>query len=263
MIVFFVVLLIAAGIPAEAGAAGIEFTASVQSAFDATVKAADSAGQARLQSLYGGLQRQYEQDKSCDVRLKALRLGNEQAQAALNKRLKEADAGKLAKLEAQLKEAKARYQPLFDLYASVNRQLAAARKLGSREITAALRSQAELLKPAVQMARLDVRNKESALQTAKAARTAKVKKIRALLADTASVKLRIKAGRSSVSATNKQLAAEWKSFAYYIKKADVKGSIGSLTTLASLLSQIIAQKQSMCDDEGKIGSILQQAALLL
>ena len=71
---------------------------------------------------------------------------------------------------------------MFTLYTAVNKQLAAARAAKNKDWTAALRAQADTLKPTVQLAKADIRIKKQHLADARKRKSTEDKRLRTMLA---------------------------------------------------------------------------------
>ncbi|UVI30755.1 hypothetical protein [Paenibacillus spongiae] len=258
-IAMIMALLLAASVSAGPASAAISISSTFQSSLDKTLAAADGTMSSKISSQYKDFASLQQEDARWDASIKAIHYQNEEAESLLRKQIKLIDAAKIDKLELQVKQTRERNKKLLDLYASLNRQIAASRSIGTKEMTSMLRSQAEALKPAVQLARQDIRNKEDALKAAKANAARMMKKIRAALDETDPLVIRIKAERSSTDIPKKSLAAEWKKAGNAVKKRDAAATLASLTTSVSLTRQIIEQKRKIHTLETKIAAVIQQA----
>ncbi|MFC5704295.1 hypothetical protein ACFPVX_23645 [Cohnella faecalis] len=207
-----------------------------------------------------GLQQQLD---GIDGRIAKLHAENEQALLGVRQRIKLIDAGKLSRLDAQAKQAKQRYQPLFDDYRAANQQLTAAKYIPGKEIKAVLRLKADLMKPAVQLARQDIRAKEAALKEAKEATAKTVKKIKDVLGGISSSKAKIQAEKAAAAIPAKHLSSAWSAAGKSLKKADSKGVTEALSDLNSLFKQTIARKQAIQALEVQIGGIIAKANSLI
>lgn len=204
-----------------------------------------------------------QQSDGIDGRIAMLHAGNEQALLDIRKRIKLIDAAKLSRLDAQVKQAKQRYQPLFDDYREANRQLTAAKYIPSKEIKAVLRLKADLMKPAVQLARQDIRAKEAALKEAKESTAKIVKRIKDTLEGASSAKAKMQAEKAVAAIPAKHLSSAWSAVGKSLKRADSKGVTEALSDLNSLFKQIIARKQKIQALEVQIGAIVTKANSLV
>ncbi len=240
----------------KAAAATVELTVPVKTAFDKTAASADSPTAAKLNSLYQDLGTLLGQDRDIETKIKALHYNNEETLIALRKQIRVINADKLSKLEAQVKLTKDRYKPLFEAYASVNKQITIARSLKNKTLNALLRTQADALKLSVQYAREDIRAKEAPLKEAKEATSRLIKAARETLAGIDPLKVQIKAQRSAASLPRASLSPVWTNFKYAIKQNEAKSALDSLGTLVMLSRQIVDQQQKIYALEVKITDII-------
>lgn len=252
----FVVLFAA---PTVNLAATVEWTATVKSDFDKTAAAADSRLRGELNSRYGSLQSLQQQDTDWDAKIKAIHYKNEEEETVLRKQIKELDAAKIGKLQSEVDAAKAKYKPLFEQYTALNKSIEAAKQFKNKDLNAFLRLQANAMKAAVALARQDIKAKEAALKKAKDSRNQTVQKVRSTLSEADPLEVKIKAGKSAVSATTKPISTEWKNFKTYIKAKDARNASSSLSTLVSLSKQIVDHKQQVYNLEQKISGIIAKA----
>jgi len=249
-------LLLAA--PAEA-AVKVEIAATTKTAFERTKAAAAPQLKTKLANQFSelnvlGRQAEYWEDKA-----KATRKRHTDAQAAVRKQAKDIDAARIAKLEQQVKEAKAKYEPLFSSYTALNKRIAAARSIGAKELTSLLRDQAEAMKAATQLARSLIRGKEQALKDAKAERAKKADRIRGILGEIEPVKVRIRAEQSALKAPRTRIEAEWTNFKLAVKNTDPGRTSDSLTYLVADFKLIVAHSRTIDELEQRIAGIVARA----
>lgn len=245
--------------PVTAAAASFEFTVTAKTAFDKMLTASDKATASKLTKQFADLQALQKQDTEWDTKINNLHYRNDEAILLTRARIKEIDAAKLAKLDAEVKKAKDKYQPLFDLYDSLNQQLKVAKSFKNKTLVSLLQPQVETTKAVVQLAKQDIRNKEAALKSAKTAATASMKKIKEILATIDSVKVKIKAAKSTVSSTNKQFKTEGTILNQVVRKGDTTAALSSFTRLIAFMRQIIEQKQKTYSCEQQISAIIAKA----
>jgi len=259
VLLFAIALLLLSVVPAVpapvASAATVELTATVKASFDKTVAEADSATKTKLSSLYAELDALLKADKEAEAKIKALHYRNEETLIALRKQIREIDAAKLSKLDEQVKQTKARYQPLFDAYSALNKQISMAKSLKNKTLNVLLKTQADGMKLSVQFAREDIRAKEAAHKAAKTAASNKMKAARDYLAAIDPIGVQIKAQRSAAGLPRGSLSPAWSNFKYAIKNKEAKSAQGALATLVSLAKQIVAQQEKIYALETKIGEI--------
>ncbi|KRE47822.1 hypothetical protein [Paenibacillus sp. Soil522] len=250
------VLLLALVSPTVLAAVSFEFSATAKAAFDKMKGAADKATAAKLASQYAELQTIQKQSADWDTRIDNLHYRNEEAILATRKRIKEVDAEKLRRLEAAVIQAKQKYEPLFNLYDSLNQQLSIAKSFKDKTLTGLLKPQVEMAKAAVQLAKLDIRSKEAVLKTAKASTTKTIKKLRDLLSDIDPVKVKIKASKSSISRTKQQFTTEASILNQVVRKRDSTATLSSFTRMLAYMKQINDLKQNIYAYEQQTMSII-------
>jgi hypothetical protein len=231
-------------IPSSILAATNELNIPIKSALEKIKTSTDSTVKSKVQVLYLDLLSSQEQDQALEEKIKTIHYKNEEALTLLLQQIKGIDAAKIDKLKAELEKTKDRYNPVFKAYKAVNPLLS---------------SKAKSVKVAVQLARIDIENKEDALRKAKDAAAKTTKKIRAVLAEIDPIKVQIKAAKSNVSGQKNRISQAGKSFNLVVKKNDVKSALEGLTVLASQSRQIVAQKQNIHTLENKISGILIRA----
>jgi hypothetical protein len=237
-------------------AAAVELTVPVKSAFDATSVVADSQTAAKLNLLYRDLGALLAQDRDSEVRIRALQYRNEEQLIALRKQIKLIDADKLNMLESQVNQIRERYKPLFSRYTSLNQQITVARSMKNKTLNAVLRTQADVMKMAVQYARQNIKSEEAALQTAKAAAKRKIEAARETLSAIDPLKVQVKSLRNAASLPRASLSPVWTNFKHAIKKSEPKSTLDSLATLVRLTRQIVEQQQKIYALEVKITDTL-------
>ncbi|MBP1994052.1 hypothetical protein [Paenibacillus eucommiae] len=253
VLLFSLTLMVTAFVPT---AAAIEFTAAVKTALDKTTAAANSATASKINTLYSELITLQTQDRSWDDKIKAIHYKNEEAIILLRKQIKLIDAEKLSKLEIQVNQTRERYKPLFALSTSINQQIKTAKSLKNKNLNTFLQAQATSIKIAVQLARQDIKAKESALKSAKDSTAKTIKRLRGMLAETDPIHVQIKAERSKITVPKKNISTEWKNFNQAIKKSNATSSLNSLTSLVTHSRQVNGYKQKIHTLELKIGDII-------
>lgn len=253
------VMFLSVCIPAVVHAAPFEFTVTVKTAYDKMIAAANRSTADKLNKEYANLKALQKQDIDWDQKISQLRYKNEEADNTIRKRIKEIDAAKIKQLEADAKRTKERYQPLFNLYDTQRQQLSVAKKLKNKELTKILNSTVDTTKIAVQLAKQDIRNKDTALKNAKAAANQKMKQIRATLAGGDSAKTRIKSAKSTISSTKKSFTTESKVLNQVVRKGDSTASLSSFIRMNGYQRQINAQKANIYNYEQQIANIITKA----
>ena len=251
LLIVLIVLL-----PANADAASIQLTASLKISLDKTAASADTKTAAKLQTLYADLDVQLKADKDVAANIKALQYRNEEAVILIRKQIREIDSTKVSRLSSDVQQIKARYKPLFDSYTALNKQLATARSLKNKTLTSVLKFQADAMKIAVQLARSDIKAKETAYKAAKDAASVRIKAARDSLAAIDPLKVQIKAHRSSLSQMRASQSPVWSNFKYALKKNDSGSAHNALASLVASAKQITAQQQKIYALETKISNVV-------
>ncbi|QGQ93984.1 hypothetical protein EHS13_03205 [Paenibacillus psychroresistens] len=242
VIVFSVFLVFAASF--NLAAAAVDLDLPIQSALDKLKTSTDNATKVKINTLYNELITSQEQAKTSESKASEIHYKNDEALSLLQQQIREVDATIIANLEADLEKAKNRYRPLLN---------------ASTPLTTMFGKKVKLVTTAAQLARIDVQNKQNALKKAKDNKAATIRKIRATLAETAPIKVQIKAAKSSISQNKTRLTAAGKSFNLAVKKPDTKSAMEWLATSSSLSRQIADQKQNLYTLEQKISAILVRA----
>jgi hypothetical protein len=112
------------------------------------------------------------------------------------------------------------------------------------------------MKIVVQMARQDIRDKETLLKAAKDTRTQKIAAARKTLAGIESPQISIKSQKSAASALNKRLTADWSDFKAATRKQNSALTGQSLSSMVSGYRQIAANKLKIIELEQKIAGII-------
>ncbi len=257
-ILAMVLLLTLTPIP-FANAAAIEFTDSVQAQLNATADRAGGTVRSKLKKQYDDFKSERKQAMDWDDRISTLRYANEAKASETRKRISEIDKDKIRRLEDQLQAAKSKYQPLFNTYSALNKQIAAAKKLKDKSLSKMLQSQAGGMKLLVALGREDIRNKQAALTAAKKERTSKAAKIRSILSEIDPYKSKIKGDKSAITTPNKLMTTEWKNFKAAVKANESARTSDALSRLLTLSGQILTKKKSIYTYEQKIESVIARA----
>jgi len=245
----------AAAVVPAVHAAAVEISPSVKAAFDRTAADADKGLQPVLRERFAAFAAMQESRRRDEEAYRKLRYRNEEELAVLRARVKGVNAAKIRQLEDEVKAAKSRYQPLFDAYASANRQVSVARTIGSKQLSALARAQAEALKPAVSLARQEIRSREDKLRSAKAAAYRTMKAIRATLDEADPITVQLKAERTATAALSKRVTAAYTAFSQHARKRNAPGVLDALTTLVALSGQIADRHARMTALENRVAAI--------
>ncbi|MFS0724569.1 hypothetical protein [Paenibacillus sp. 1P07SE] len=240
----------------QASASTYELTSTSKKALTELIAKTDKTTAVKLDTQYKQVQAHQSQEAEWDERIRTLHYATEERMAKLRTAIRQIDDRKIAQLEQQVQQSKARYKPILDMNASLNKQIAAAKPLKNKELNARLRSQSDQLKWAVQVAKSDIRSKEDALKTAKAAKTKTTKKLRDMLAAVDPVKVQVRASKSTISATKKHAATAWKAANQAVRSNDAPAASSAFATLVKVSGQLVAEKQKQHGLEVKISDIV-------
>ncbi|WP_308637608.1 hypothetical protein [Paenibacillus silvisoli] len=243
-------------LPSAATASSVKLTESAQSKLSKQIAASSSSMKEKLTTQKQYLTALQQKEDSLDTSIASLHYNNGKTLADVKTRIAQVDAARIAKLTQAVNETKARYQPLFALYTTLNTQIKDAKFLKLKLLAATLQAQADNLKPATQLARLDIRLKEEALKAAKAITAAKIKHLRAKLAETDPLRSQITSVQAVVSGTKKNISPVVKTLNEAIKAGSGEGSLQSLTTLVAISRSIVEQKQRVLSFETRIAGVI-------
>jgi len=243
----------------EAAAAAIEFTDAINRQLSETAGRAGGAGGTKLLKQYDTFKAEWKETMDWDDKIAALHYANEAKASEVRRRIGDLDKDKIRQLEEQLSAAKRKYQPLFDSYTALNKQVAAAKKLKDKTLSKMLQTQANSMKLLVNIGRQDIKQKQAALTAAKKERTGKAAKVRSVLSGIDPNKSKIKSDKSAISTPNKLLNTEWKNFKAAVKSQDPSRTSDTLGRMLTLSGQILAKKQSIFQHEQRIETIIRQA----
>ncbi|MEC0231225.1 hypothetical protein [Paenibacillus alba] len=257
MTVWLTAFALASALPAgTAAAASMEITAAIQTSLDKTIAGASPSQARTIQSLYSEFLRLQKQDQDWERTIDALHDRNKDTAAAISKNVKEIDAAKISKMEAEIKQTRERYEPLLSRYTSLNKQIDAARALKSKSLNTLLNIQVAALKIPVQLARADIAAKVMAHQAAKDKVTQASKKIRSRLTELDPTNAQIKAKQGAIRTTQSSLSPLWSAFKQAAKKADSNGVQSSLASMVTLARQINEENQKIFNLETTISETL-------
>ncbi|WP_123043080.1 hypothetical protein [Cohnella candidum] len=259
---FLLILATALAAP-PAWAASPDFTDSQKKEYERTLAAADDTWGPKLKQQHLDYVALKQSALEWEQKVSDLHYRSEEKLTTLRKRIQQIDADKLAKLKADAEQTKSRHQKLFDLYRSANQQLAAARKVKNKTLTALFQAQSDAYKIPVQLARQEIKNKDAAYQQARKATSAKMKKIRDELSAVSPLQVQIRALKSALKAPKDSQSTVWRSFTQSLSKRDAKLSAGLLGSVNTATRQIVEQHRKMYELEGRIAEVIRKAEGML
>ncbi|MEK8126365.1 hypothetical protein WMW72_00395 [Paenibacillus filicis] len=257
-IAWTVAVALAASTPSAAAAATV-MTDTVKTALEKTIAGADRTQADKLSSLYNELLSAQSQEEEWSAKIKALSTQNKESLASITKQIKQIDDAKLDKLEADAVRTRERYAPLLAHYTLLNKQLEAARSLGSKEMSRMLSLQINTLKIPVQLARLNIKSQDAAWKAGKEQAAKTAKKVRAQLGDLDPIQAQIKAKQGAVKTIESGAAPVWSSFKQAVKQKDAKTAQSTLASIVSLSRQVNEEKKHIHSLEAKITKVLTAA----
>lgn len=240
-------------------ATAVSWTATTKTAWDKLVSNADSVQASKLNALYGNLTGLQKSETRLDEQTTALHYSNAEALTVVNNSIKHIDEAKLNALSAQAKQTRDRYQPLLDNYKQLTQRVSAAKALKSKDLAKLLQMQADLLKPAVQAAKTEIKKRDDAYKDAKDAAAKKAKAIRATLDGIDTVNVKIRASKSSVTSSKSAMSPVSKVFTQTVKKGDAKSAATSLSGILTLYRQLNGHKEKIFGYEQNIAAIIAKA----
>ncbi len=241
-------------------AAPFEFSPTTKNAYDQMVSSAVAATAKSLNKEYTDLKLLQQQDTDWDAKISTLYSKNEKDTAALRKQIQELDTEKIKKLEVEVKNTKARFEPVFQLYDSQKKQLSFVKSFKDKDLTKFMNAALSTTNIAVQSAKKTIRAKEASLSEARSSANDKRKRLRAVLAESDPIKAKIKTTKSTISSNKKLFTAETKVLNQLVRKKDAPASLRSLTRMNSLQRQLIASKTTQHGYEQQITATITKAA---
>ncbi|OPA76188.1 hypothetical protein BVG16_18445 [Paenibacillus selenitireducens] len=246
-------------VPNAAWAGSYTLSVSAQSSLDKTIAAADKAQADRIKDFYRTLLANLSQEDQWNTQILTLHTKNEEALSQLCKQIQQIGASERTRLELQVTQTKEKYKPLFASYTALNQRIQAVKPLKSKELNALLQIQADSMKAALQMARLDIQTKERALKTFKTKTADTIKRIRGILADIEPIKVQIRAEKTMISSVKKQISMASKNLTDAMKKNDATRTGDALSSLSSIIREITVHQQKTYTLEQKIANVLTKA----
>lgn len=235
-------------------AAGIDLGVTAQKAWDSVLNKADAQTKLTLKQTYEKVGNWKAQEQTWEQKTKTLHAANSAELERLRVEIRQTDDVKIAALSEKVKQTQARYEPLFTLYSSVNRQLDAAKAIKNKEWSAAIRTQADTLRPVVQLAREDIRIKKKELAEARKRKNAEIKRLRAMLTGADSAKKQIQTGKKQASLAKERYSGALQHFKKSVKQGQTSRVLSSLNTLAAAAEKWAGSKQHIYTLEQKVST---------
>jgi hypothetical protein len=257
LIAFIILLIFSLSLNVPLGlAVDYELTTNGKKTLDEIIKSASPAIAERMRSQYDEFLATQRTQERTVTENKQSRVKNAENEAKLRQDIRNVDQAVIQKYEQQVQQAKSRYHPIFDQYSQLNQQLALARKLKDKELTAMLRSQADIMKITVQIARQDLRNKQDDLSKARSNRTSKIKKLRNSLERIDTWENKMKIERHTMSQVKQRQAFSWKNFQEQIKNKNTAEASTTLSSLNLVAKQLLEHHREVGRLESRIAQHL-------
>ncbi|MCK6077768.1 hypothetical protein [Paenibacillus silvae] len=256
--VILFMFMFAAGMTWDAANAygeGLELSVNAQKAWDTVLNKADASTKRSLLRAYESTGEWKTQEGLWQQKIKQLHKANADELVKLRKAIRETDAAKLTALQKSLEDTQARYEPLFNLYRSLNQQWSAAKGVQNKEWRAALHAQTETLKPLVKLAREDIRTWKAKLAEARKQKNAEIKRLRTVLNAATAVKKQIQTAQKKVSLARERYSNELRSFKQTLKKGDPARTLTTLHSLKAAAEKCASARQTIYTLEQKISEI--------
>ncbi|KAA8783199.1 hypothetical protein EC604_04980 [Paenibacillus amylolyticus] len=234
---------------------GIELHSTAQKAWSTILNKTDTQTKRSLQQSYESAGKWISQKEMWEQKIKQLHTASATELVQLRKAIRNTDAAKLAALQQTVELTQARYEALFKLYSSLNKQLSAAKSLQSKEWSSAIRTQAETLKPLVQLAREDIRVKKRSLAEARKRKNNEVKRLRTMLNGTNAVKKQIQTAKKQVSLSRERYTDALRNFKQSLKKGEPVRVLSTLNALVSSAERWTVASQHIHTLEQKVSAI--------
>ncbi|MDT0121203.1 hypothetical protein Q9R46_01000 [Paenibacillus sp. RRE4] len=240
---------------ATAHGEGIELNVTAQKAWNTVLNKADASTKRSLQQSYESAGKWISQKETWEQKAKQLHTASAAELVQLRKAISNTDGAKLAALQKAVELTQARYEPLFKLYSSLNKQLSAAKALQSKEWSSAIRTQADTLKPLVQLAREDIRTKKLSLAEARKRKNNEVKRLRTMLNGTNAVKKQIQTAKKQVSLSRERYSDALRNFKQSLKKGEPVRVLSTLNALVSSAERWTVASEHVHTLEQKVSAI--------
>lgn len=243
-------------VPGGASAASVALTTTAQTALDKHIASAPSTTKDKLIAQYGSLTSYQRQEDRLNDQYSTLHASNDKALEAVRLRLKQLDAAKLQRLANDVAATRTRYEPLLSYYTALNARIRDARALKLTMLTSVLNDQADAIRPAVQLAKAEIKYRDEALRVAKAETAKAVKAYKETLAGIDAFHAQTRTAQSVVSGAKKGIPGIIKTLNACVKSGSHSGTLQSLTTLSSLSRAIVDQKTRIIGHENNVTAII-------
>ncbi len=247
-------------LPVPTWAATLELTVNAKKSLDVTAERAGHTTGLRIHSLYNEFLLVQQAEIQVERATTTLRTANTTLEKNVRRRISTIDHAQVQALAQQVERTKARYQPLFDRYKTLNMQIKSARLIRNTDLNKLLRTQADLIQMSVQVARHDIRMKEQPLQAAKAEQSRKITELRRILEGLEPLRSQIKSRKDAASAAKTRKSSAWKRLNAHVREADASGTIIALADLLHASQQIVEHRREIERIEQRISTLLRDVS---
>ncbi|WP_336244899.1 hypothetical protein [Paenibacillus rhizolycopersici] len=216
-----------------------------------------------IDAVYDGLTAVQTLVKQESLEISALRKKNNDALSALNAKIRAIDQTTVTRLTQETEALQRKHAPLLEQYASLGKQVTAAKKRKDKKSADMLELKRNQLKPASTSASAEIKAKKEALSAAKKSKTAKAKVVKDALVPVQTLKKRITAENKSVAAARKHLSAADKRYKASVKRGDAIVAALELKTVYDQTKAIHASLTKVYEWERQIAQNVTLAAAKL
>lgn len=216
-----------------------------------------------IDAVYDGLTAVQTLVKQESLEISALRKKNNNALSALNAKIKTIDQAAVARLTQETEALQRKHAPLLEQYASLSKQVTAAKKRKDKKSADLLELKRNRLKPSATAAAAEIKAKKESLAAAKKSKAAKAKVVKDALAPVQTLKKQITAENKSVAAARKHLSAADKRYKASVKRGDAIVAALELKTVYDQTKAIHNSLTKVHEWERKIAQYITQAAAKL
>ena len=209
-----------------------------------------------LHNNYTSLQ---ETIKNDSLKIQKLRKVNNDDLKSINLKLQSFDEPLLTRLKVEVTAIQNKHAPLLKQYSELGKQSTAAKKAKDLKTATILDLKRNKLKPAVVLARSEVKTKTEALAAARKLTATKTKPAKDALVTVTTLKKQIAVENKKVSAAQKARSEADKQYKIAVKQGDAILAAAEMRTSYEHMLQIHAMQQTLYSWEQKISVALRAA----
>ncbi len=209
-----------------------------------------------IDAVYDGLTAVRTLVKQESAEITALRKKNNDALSALNAKIRAIDQAPVTRLTQESEALQRKHAALLEQYASLGKQVAAAKKRKDKKSADLLELKRNRLKPSATAAAAEIKAKKESLAAAKKTKAAKAKAVKDALAPVQALKKQITAENKSVAAARKHLSAADKRYKASVKRGDAMVAALVLKTVYDQTKAVHASLTKVYEWEKKIAQMI-------